>query len=235
MSSDTTSFVQPALPGVLWQHNQGKRAFMRAPVNEPALKLLEVWKQAYPVDRGGGVLLTGAAGAGKTYLAEYVTAPLACAFLDGRDQAQLNQALPDEQTLVLDQADHVLDPGLLLRFIDTCLAQNRLFMLVGRAKFGTWAGGLTDLQTRLSAMPVAHLEKPDVPLLERVLLQSLAERQIKIERTVATIAVSRSKRSFHALASFVKHLDEEALRQQKPIDRTLVHDVLKSLPEYALG
>ena len=230
--------VQPELPHVA--HRPGaQRIFLRSPVNEAALKILEVWRADTSSGNSGGVLIAGPQGAGKSYLARYVVAPLPHIFLTGKKPEALFGTMTEECVPVFDDADYVADPDILLRFVNQRLEEGRPFMVIGRGRPRDWARRgdqiLTDLETRLSALPTASLEKPDAALLTDAMIHLLAERQIRIDRNVANVAAAGLKRSFTALSAFIEKLDETAMQRQKSIDRTFVQAILKSMPEHALS
>ncbi len=61
------------------------------------------------------------------------------------------------------------------------------------------------------------LEPPDDDLLRALIVKLAADRQIAVDRAVVNYLANRIERSFAAARSAVKQLDQEAMRQHRPV------------------
>ncbi len=210
-----------------------------SPANERARKLFDIWCEEISNQSGQGIIITGPPASGKTFLTGWVANRLEAACVTGNDLEAVLAAPGEIPIIIVDDVERVTEPALVTRFIDVSLEKERSFVLTGNGKPESWAhaktGPLTDLVTRLAAMPEASLDSPDEDLMAKVLQDWLQSRQIVLRDDLAAIAVTRVKRSFLSLKVFADQLDAEAMQRQKSIDKTTIQFVLDSLPEHILS
>jgi chromosomal replication initiation ATPase DnaA len=90
-----------------------------------------------------------------------------------------------------------------------------------------WTLKVPDLASRLRALPVVELGPPDDAQLRAVLVKLFADRQLAVDESLLTYLVSRIDRSFAAAREAVERLDNEALRQGRPVTRVLAAEALR--------
>jgi chromosomal replication initiation ATPase DnaA len=83
------------------------------------------------------------------------------------------------------------------------------------------------LASRLKALPVVMLASPDDALLRAVLVKLFADRQLVVDESLITYLATRIERSFAAARAVVDRLDREALRQKRPVTRSLAVELLR--------
>ena len=66
-------------------------------------------------------------------------------------------------------------------------------------------------------------------LLRALIVKLAADRQIDIDEALAGYVANRIERSFVAARAAVRRLDEEAMRQQRPVTRTLAAELFRPL------
>jgi chromosomal replication initiation ATPase DnaA len=209
-------------------------------VNARAVAMVETWL----TDLGEpSLVIAGPEGCGKTSLTHNVLKDEQVHWLTPGELAQADFSavaadLPSEMIIVFDQDAELASPVEMMRFINICLEQQLRFVLIGRGDPSGWAmgaeGTLSDLETRLAAMPQARFARAEEEQLSAYFNARLAERQIRIPDETVTFAISRLQRSYKAVDVFVEQLDAEALHRQKSIDKAMIQDVIDLLPEYAL-
>jgi chromosomal replication initiation ATPase DnaA len=89
-----------------------------------------------------------------------------------------------------------------------------------------WNVALPDLASRLRAIPSVVLAPPDDALLCAVLVKLFSDRQLDVDQSLIAYMVTRIERSFASARNAVEALDREALRQKRPVTRTLAAEVL---------
>jgi len=76
-------------------------------------------------------------------------------------------------------------------------------------------------------LPVVALAPPDDALLRAVLVKLFADRQLAVDEGLIGFVATRIERSFAAARAVVDELDREALRQHRPVTRTLAAELLR--------
>jgi chromosomal replication initiation ATPase DnaA len=183
--------------------------------NRDAAALVCDWR-GWP---GGALALVGPPGSGKTHLA------LAWAIELGARQVSPH-ASPDDGVaifreaggrLLIDGADGGCDEGMLWRILDMARAQEGAVLLVGEKAPAQWPVSLPDLQSRLSALPIARLGEPDEVLMEVVLRRLCREQFIQLSDDAVRYLVRRLPRTFAAARLWASALDADLVRGAKPI------------------
>ena len=76
--------------------------------------------------------------------------------------------------------------------------------------------------------PVLALAPPDDALLRAVLVKLFADRQLVVDESLIAYVAMRIERSFAAARDVVSLLDDEAMRQKRPITRALAAEFLRT-------
>jgi len=199
--------------------------FLSGPSNAAALALVDSWPD-WP-DRA--VVLVGPEGSGKSHLAAIWAADSGARFLAARSLAQANlpAALATGALVVEDVAAGVYDERALFHLLNLVREEGALVLLTARTAPVGWAVALRDLASRLNALPVVAMAPPDDALLRALLVKLFADRQLAVDEGLVGYLVTRIERSFAAARAVVARLDEEALRQQRPLTRALAAEILR--------
>ena len=92
----------------------------------------------------------------------------------------------------------------------------------------SWPIVLPDLASRLRALPVVTLAPPDDALLRSLLVKLAADRQMAVDEPLVNYLVNRIERSFVAAHAAVRRLDDEAMRQHRPVTRALAAELFRT-------
>jgi DnaA regulatory inactivator Hda len=185
------------------------------------------WLDRWPDWPAPFVVIYGEGGCGKTHLAEVFRqatgAINATLSLDPYDVMQGAQAG------VLEDVDKgVADNQQALFHLYNYAKENNVFLLL-TAKYppAKWAVDLPDLKSRLGAIPVVEIGRPDDTLMEAVLVKLFNDRQVKVERDVIAYMLVRMERSFEQARKLVQAIDRFALSEKRPITVPLVRSVFQ--------
>lgn len=211
--------VRPAL---------GREAFFVSPANATALAALEAWRD-WPL---GKMVLTGPPGSGKTHLAHVWAAMTGARIVPARDLSVTElPALVAAGAVVVEDADAAgRDDAALFHLHNLCAEAGRPLLLTAAAPTRDWDIALPDLQSRLSAAPVAQLSAPDDSLLRAVILKQFADRQITVSPQLVEYLLRHGDRSFAGAQQMVRRLDRAALAEGRPVSRALAAQVLAQEP-----
>jgi chromosomal replication initiation ATPase DnaA len=202
--------------------------FLEGPSNAAALTMIERWPDwSTPI-----LALAGPEGAGKSHLAAIWAADAGARFLSGRAlrDANLPVALATGALVVEDLANGEFDERSLFHLLNLAREQEAYLLLTARTAPNGWTLSIPDLASRLRAIPVFTLDLPDEPLLRAVLVKLFDDRQLQVDESLVGYLIPRLERSFAAAKRAVEQLDSEALRQKRPVTRSLASEVFRQPP-----
>ncbi len=198
--------------------------FLSGPSNARALALIEAW----PLWSHRSVMLTGPEGSGKSHLAAIWAQAAGARLIAARalEPASVPRALATGALVVEDIAAGSFDERALFHLVN--LAGEEAAFLLLTARQAPAALAVRDLASRLKALPVVALAPPDDALLRAVLVKLFADRQLAVDESLIGYVATRIERSFAAARACVARLDEEALRQKRPLTRALAAEILRA-------
>ncbi len=198
--------------------------FLSGPSNEAALAMIERW----PDWPGRVVALVGPEGAGKSHLAAIWAEQSGARFIAGRalEDADVPAELATGALVVEDAAAETTDERALFHLLNLAREEEAFVLLTARLAPAAWPVQLRDLGSRLRVLPVVTLAPPDDALLRAVIVKLCADRQLAVDESFVAYLTTRIERSFAAARGAVIELDQEALRQQRPLTRSLAAEVL---------
>lgn len=199
--------------------------FLAAPCNAAALALIERW----PEWTGPALLLLGPEGSGKSHLAGIWAANSGARFLAARALAPtlVPTALATGALVVEDLAAGEFDERALFHLLNLAREERAFVLLTARNAPTGWQIAIADLASRLKALPVAALTAPDDALLRAVLVKLFADRQLAVDESLVGYLAKRIERSLAAARKTVAALDQEAMRQKRPLTRALAAEMLR--------
>ncbi|MEM9706446.1 MAG: hypothetical protein AAF850_10275 [Pseudomonadota bacterium] len=199
--------------------NMTRSAFVVDGSNEDALVFLDEWaKSSEPT-----LVVYGPSGSGKSHLLSILADEWAGpAVFDPGDAGA-------GALLIVEDADHLEDPGVILRAIDQCRRSNGRVAIAGRGDPYLWARGLVDLETRLAAAPRLVLSDPTEALMQRVLQKLFSDRQIVVTEAFCAYACALLPRTFKAAARFVEAMETELGAGSGRLSKALASRVIATL------
>lgn len=205
----------------------GRDDFFVSPANAMALGLVEIW----PDWASGKLVLSGAAGSGKTHLVHVWAALSGAAIVPATelsdDQVPVLARGPvaiEDVHLIADDADA---QTALFHLHNLVLAEGNTLLLTGIGAPPQWGLTLPDLLSRMQGTTVATLQQPDDVLLMVVMAKQFGDRQLAPNGDTLAYLVKHMQRSFAAATKLVAALDQLSLSEKRPITRTLAKRVLE--------
>lgn len=197
--------------------------FLAGPSNAAALKLIERWPD-WP-DRIA--VLVGPEGSGKSHLAAIWAEAAGARFLAARalTTADPPRVFATGALVVEDLAPANMDERALFHLINLGREEGAFMLLTARSAPAGWPATIRDLSSRLRALPVVALSPPDDALLRSLIVKLAADRQLHVDESLVSYLVTRIERSFAAARAAVARLDAEAMRQKRPVTRTLAAEI----------
>jgi chromosomal replication initiation ATPase DnaA len=199
--------------------------FLLGPSNASALAMIESW----PDWPNRSVVLVGPRGSGKSHLAAIWAEQSGARFLSARalTMTTVPGSLVTGALVVEDAAPGAMDERALFHLLNLGREEGVFLLLTAVTSPPAWSVGIRDLASRLKALPVVSLASPDDVLLRAVLVKLFADRQLAVDEAIVSYLANRIERSFAAAREVVERLDEEAMRQKRPVTRALAAEILR--------
>ncbi|HUF88024.1 MAG TPA: DnaA/Hda family protein, partial [Thermohalobaculum sp.] len=195
----------------------GRADFLVSAANAEAARLIADWRD-WP---GRRLALVGPARAGKTHLAhvwmhDAGAERLAAASLDDAATERLTRhgraVVEDVEALaLLDPPRRDAAERALFHLMNLAAAEGAWLLLTGRAAPARWPVRMPDLASRLGALPLTRLARPDDTLLSCLMVKLFADRQVQVRPDVIKFVLRRIERSFKAVEAAVEALDRRSL------------------------
>ena len=200
--------------------------FLRGPSNASALTLVDRWPD-WP-DRM--VAMIGPEGSGKSHLASIWADVTGARVLSAKllSATDLPAAFATGALVLEDLEFAGLDERTLFHFINLAREQRAFVLITSRSPLSTFPVAIRDLASRMRALPSVTLTSPDDALLRALMVKLAADRQIAMDETVVNYLANRIERSFAAARAAVHQLDEEAMRQHRPVTRALAAELFRT-------
>jgi chromosomal replication initiation ATPase DnaA len=200
--------------------------FLRGPSNASALTLVERWPD-WP-DRI--VAMIGPEGSGKSHLASIWADVTGARVLSAKllPATDLPAAFATGALVLEDLEFAGLDERTLFHFLNLAREQRAFVLITSRSPLSTFPVAIRDLASRMRALPSVTLTSPDDALLRSLMVKLAADRQIAMDETVVNYLANRIERSFAAARAAVHQLDEEAMRQHRPVTRALAAELFRT-------
>jgi chromosomal replication initiation ATPase DnaA len=221
------SFVAPRQLVLALDHAESfaREDFLAGPSNQAALALINRWPD-WP-DRV--MALIGPEGSGKTHLASIWAQAAGARVLAAKLLADtdLPAAFATGALVVEDLAFAGLDERALFHLINFAREQAAFVLITSRSPLSTFPVAIRDLASRLRAVPAVTLSAPDDALLRALIVKLAADRQFDVDEALVSYLANRIERSFAAARAAVIRLDEEAMRQHRPVTRALAAELFR--------
>ena len=200
--------------------------FLVGPSNAAALALIERWPD-WP-DRI--LALIGPDGSGKSHLAAIWARAAGARVLAARllAQSDLPGALTTGALVLEDLAFAELDERALFHLLNLAREQRAHLLITSRSPLVSFPVALRDLASRLRALPSVTLAPPDDTLLRMLIVKLAADRQLSVDEALVNFLVNRIERTCAGARAAIARLDEEAMRQHRPVTRALAAELFRT-------
>jgi chromosomal replication initiation ATPase DnaA len=200
--------------------------YLSGPSNAAALTLIERW----PDWPARVMALVGPEGSGKSHLAAIWAEQAGARSVAARSLARIDlpTAFATGALVVEDLEAEGLDERALFHLLNLAREEQAFVLIPARVAPAALAVTVPDLASRLRAVPAISLQAPDDALLRALVVKLGADRQLLLDEALASYLVNRIERSFAAARAAVLRLDEESLRQRRPVTRALAAELFRS-------
>ncbi len=198
---------------------QGRADFIVAPGNERAVAFID----SFPNWSAPAAALYGPAASGKSHLAAVWAQKAGAAVIDAAD---LKSGIPDGPMVVENVGAGAAEAPLF-----ALLERGAPLLLTSLAPPPDWPFTLPDLVSRTRAMLAFALWAPDDALLMGLAVKLFADRQLAVPEAVVAHMIRSLERSPGAIRDFVARADAAALETKRPVNLSLIKDLLEGPPQ----
>jgi chromosomal replication initiation ATPase DnaA len=202
--------------------------FLAGPSNAAALTLIDRWPD-WPAQV---MALIGPEGSGKSHLAAIWAKTAGARVLAAKllTQTDLPAAFATGALVVEDLEPAGLDERALFHLLNLAREEGAYMLLTARSALAGFPVSIRDLGSRLRALPSVALAPPDDALLRSLIVKLATDRQLAVDDALVNYLANRIERSFAAAHAAVVRLDEEAMRQHRPVTRALAAELFRAPP-----
>ena len=199
--------------------------FLAGPSNAAALMLIDRWPD-WPAQV---MALIGPEGSGKSHLAAIWAETAGARVLAAKllTQTDLPAAFATGALVVEDLEPAGLDERALFHLLNLAREEGAYMLLTARSPLAGFPVSIRDLSSRLRALPSVALAPPNDVLLRSLIVKLAADRQLAVDDALVNYLANRIERSFAAAHAAVVRLDEEAMRQHRPVTRALAAELFR--------
>jgi len=200
----------------------GAEDFLVSASNQAAADMIDRWPD-WPL---ASIMVVAPARAGKTHLANVWrlksgASRLEAAALCEEDVARANGAL-----LVEDLHSGIGNERALFHLLNLVREHRLSMLLTSRVPPGELDVRLPDLRSRLRALPLVGIDRPDEGLLKAVLVKHFSDRQLAVEPHVINHLALHMEQSMAAAADLVAEIDRLAMASHRKVTRALAAEAL---------
>jgi chromosomal replication initiation ATPase DnaA len=201
---------------------QGRADFIVAPGNERAVAFID----SYPGWPAPAAALYGPPACGKSHLAAVWAQKSGATIVEA---ASLSASIPEGALVVENVAAGVPEAALF-----ALLERGASLLLTAQAPPAEWPAlfhfQLPDLVSRSRALLGFALWAPDDALLMGLAVKLFADRQLDVPEAVVAHMIRSLERSPGAIRDFIARADAAALAEKRPINISLIKDLLAGPP-----
>ena len=203
----------------------GAEDFLVSASNQAAADMVDRWPE-WPL---ASIMVVAPARAGKTHLANVWRLKSGAARLQAKALGEDDVARANGALLVEDLHDGVANERVLFHLLNLVREHRLSMLLTSRVPPGELDVRLPDLRSRLRALPLVSIARPDEGLLKAVLVKHFSDRQLAVEPHVISHLALHMEQSMEAAADIVAEIDRLAMASHRKVTRALAAEALARL------
>jgi len=191
--------------------------------NEFAFKLLNSW----PKWEKNFVNLIGEKFSGKTHLVNIFLHKFRGIKIEANDiNNDFLKKVKIFENVIIENFSDRIDENLFFTLLNIVDQDNKYLILTSKTPIVKYFFKLDDLNSRSKNFLLCNIEKPGDDLMFALILKSLSDRQISIDKKLIDFIIKRIDRSYGKIFDFIYKIDKISLKRKKPIDFKIIKEVL---------
>ncbi|MBX7145724.1 MAG: hypothetical protein K1X44_00285 [Alphaproteobacteria bacterium] len=201
--------------------------------NRIAKNLIDLW----PIWPQPIVAIYGPEGSGKTHLAQ-IWGQKSQSYFFTYSKTNLEQWLQlskSFKTFVFDDQEEVRKNDkqnfekFFFHLLNLIKKKKKNLLICSQMPPSRWSVDLPDLQSRLETIQAVPIYPPDDFLITALLVKKFSDYQLTINKRIIDYILTHTERSFVAIHHIVQQIDEYNLASKKPLNLSLVRQIIKNL------
>jgi len=200
----------------------GAEDFLVSGSNQAAADMIDRW----PDWPHASIVVVAPAHAGKTHLPHVWRLKSRAARLVAGSLGEEDAANAEGALLVEDLHAGIGNERVLFHLLNLVREHKLSMLLTSRVPPGELEVRLPDLRSRLRALPLVTIARPDEVLLKGVLIKHFSDRQLVVEPHVISHLALHMEQSMEAAANIVAEIDRLAMASHRKVTRALAAEAL---------
>tara|TARA_B100001093_G_scaffold259082_1_gene247720 strand:- start:54 stop:728 length:675 start_codon:yes stop_codon:yes gene_type:complete len=130
------------------------------------------------------------------------------------------------QNIVLENLSQKVQESLFFTLCNIVDQDNKYLIVTSNTSIVDIDFDLKDLKSRSKNFLLQSIEKPDDELIFALILKSLSDRQILLDKKLIHFIIKRIDRSYGKIIDFIYKIDEVSLKKKRSIDFKIIKEVL---------
>ena len=130
------------------------------------------------------------------------------------------------ENIILEDLDENINEKLIYSLFNIVDLDNKYIIVTSNIPIVNINFSLADLKSRTKNFLLQNIERPDDELMFALILKSLSDRQISIDKKLIYFIIKRIDRSYGKIFDFIYKIDERSLKKKKSIDFKIIKEVL---------
>ena len=132
-----------------------------------------------------------------------------------------------KQALIIEDLNENFSENLLYTVLNIVEQENKYLLITSLLPLNKFNFKLPDLVSRIRNCLTIGIKNPDDDLIYALLIKSLSDRQINIDKKLIEYIITRINRSYEKIFLFIHKIDKLSLKKGKPINLTTIKEALK--------
>ena len=131
-----------------------------------------------------------------------------------------------QQNIILENLSTEINEKLLYTLINFVEQSDKFLIITSNKPTVDMHFTLNDLESRFKKFLLHDIRQPDDELMFAIILKTLSDRQISLDKKLIDYIIKRIDRSYSNIFDFIYKIDEISLKKKKSIDFKIIRDVL---------
>ena len=192
--------------------------------NQDAYNLINSWPKWIKKT----INLYGEKFSGKSHLASIFERKTTCIKVFSEEFSdETIQNFKTKQTLIIEDLDENFSENLLYTVLNIIEQENKYLLITSLEPLNKFNFKLPDLISRIRNCLIIGIKTPDDNLIFALLIKSLSDRQINIDKKLIEYIIKRIDRSYEKIFLFINKIDKLSLKKGEPINLSTIKEALK--------
>ena len=192
--------------------------------NQDAYNLINCWPKWIKKT----INLYGEKFSGKSHLASIFEKKTTCLkVFSGDFSDETIQNFKTKQALIIEDLDKNFPENLLYTLLNIIEQENKYLLITSLKPLNKLNFNLPDLISRIRNCLTIGIKNPDDDLIYALLIKSLSDRQIIIDKKLIEYIIKRIDRSYEKIFLFIHKIDKLSLKKGRPINLATIKEVLE--------